>query len=140
MISHRKKITVLSAMINNYGCDWVRHVFNCLSTFILKAIKPRSQVIYANVGYGYRIATLLKRKGVQLREGAEIHPNAYLFKHATKGIDKRRGKKKAVAVAAEQSLSSNTPLTLIKRKRIQKQVEVLATNLEESLVDREPMS
>lgn len=58
-----EKITVLSAMMNNCGCDGVRHVFNYLGTFILKAIKPGSQVIFVNVGYGFMIATLLKKEG-----------------------------------------------------------------------------
>lgn len=87
-ITH-EKMTVLSAIMNHYNCDWARNVFNYLGTFILKAIKLGSGIISANVGHDFLIVKLLRRKGVQLGEGAEIYQNAYLFRHAIKGTGKR---------------------------------------------------
>lgn len=37
-----EKITTLSAIMSGYKCDWARHVFNFLGTFVLKVVKPRS--------------------------------------------------------------------------------------------------
>lgn len=115
----------------------MRDIFNCLGTFILKVITPGSGVISENVGYGLiLVAQLLRRKGVQLGNGAEIHSHAYLFRTTIKGM-KKTGSKKAPSTI-EQCISSNAPLTLFKRKRIHKHV-VVVTNSEESSADREPL-
>lgn len=44
-----EKITILSAIMENYKCDWARHILNSLGTFILKAVKPSTGVLSANV-------------------------------------------------------------------------------------------
>lgn len=110
-------------------------MFNCLGTFILKAIKSGLQIISANIWFVFMISTLLKKKRAQMGEGVEIHPNAYLFRHSIKGTRKRGGKKKAIA--AKKFVSSSAPLTLLKWKKLKKLVEVIATNSKESSVNRE---
>lgn len=127
------KITVLRAIISRYKCDWARHVFNYLGAFVLKAITLGSGVIQGNVGYGFLIAYLLKKKGVKMSEGVKIHSHTYMFKTLIKGT-----KKKVSNKATEPSESSNAPLTkfLIKRKRVKK---VKVVESEESFVDKEPL-
>lgn len=51
-----EKVTVLHAIISCYKCNWTRHIFNCLGTFILKAITLGAKIIQGNVGYGFLIA------------------------------------------------------------------------------------
>lgn len=109
-----EKINVLSAIMSGYKCDWARHVFNCLRGFILKAMKPGSRTIHSNVGFGFLIATLLKKKGIILSEGTDFHPSVYLFRHAVKGKGKRNKKKKDEPSA--KSTSFNMPLTPLKKE------------------------
>lgn len=50
-----ENVTVLKAIMPRYKCDWVRHIFNCLGTFILKAITPSLGVISGNMGFGFLV-------------------------------------------------------------------------------------
>lgn len=93
-------------------------------------------VIGGNVGYGFLVAKLLRRKGIQLGVGAEIRSHAYLFGTTIEGTKKKETKKEASI--AEQSINFNAHLTLIKRKRVNKHaMTTVASN--ESSVDREPL-
>lgn len=119
-----EKITVLNAIISGYKFDLARHGFNYLGTFILKVITPEIGVITCNIGYGFLIRKLLRRKGIELGTSAEIHFHAYLFRTTIKGT-KKRGSKKVASTTTEQLISLNAPLTIIKRKRVQNQFLLL---------------
>lgn len=80
---------------------------------------------------------MLKSNGIKLSEGSKIHPSAYLLYTLIKGTKKKGAKKEVVVVATvEQLLSSNAPLTLIKRKRVNKTLLVVDVS-KESSVDKE---
>lgn len=132
-----EKITTLHAIIYRYKCKWAKHVVNSLDTFILKVITPGFKTINVNVRYGFLVTHLLRKKGIQMGKGTEIHSHASLFRTSIKGTKKKSSKKKSTNV--EKSLSSNAPLTLIKRKRVQKLVEVDAIVYKENSIDREPV-
>lgn len=64
----------------------------------MKAITAGSEVITGNVGYGFLVAKLLRRKGIQMGVGAEIHSHAYLFRTTIKGTKKKSTKKEVLII------------------------------------------
>lgn len=77
---------------------------------VFKAVKKRSKVLQANVGYGFMIAHLLKLKGIDMTKGSTINMQAYLFRTLIKVTKKKIVEK---AAATEGSESSNLPLTQV---------------------------
>lgn len=71
-----EKVGLISAILNNFKCDWPKHIYGCLEYYGLKAaVKERDVELKVNVGYRFMLAYLLKLKGVSLKPGSEIHPH-----------------------------------------------------------------
>lgn len=78
-------LCLLHAILNNVGCDWARHVYDCLEFYVLKAgVEESDSELKGNVGYSFMIYYLLKLKGIFLKPGLEVHPHTYLFKTSIK--------------------------------------------------------
>lgn len=89
-----EKITIFGAVMSNYGCDGARNLFNCLGTFILKTIKLGVPTISTNIGFGFMIATLLKRKGVQLVKELKSTPMLTSFGMLLKALEREEERRK----------------------------------------------
>lgn len=135
-----EKITRLHAILDNFKCDWAKHIFESLGMFGFKGFKKGSKDLHANVGNGFMIAYLLGLKGVTLSEGSEINVQAFLFRTLIKGTKKKLTKK---ATTTKSSENSNIPLSQVvdkeKRKRTKKskaQVSEEGNNDDEPIIKK----
>ncbi|XP_031116284.1 uncharacterized protein LOC116019999 [Ipomoea triloba] len=104
--------TLLSAIMENYPCNWPQIIFNFLRSYVERAVNVGSKSLNQKVGFGFLVQYLLHLKGIKLRPGVPVHRNTYLFKtkpqaHKRQAETPTKSKKKAVVA---QESSSKVPL------------------------------
>lgn len=72
-----EKMCLMHVILCNFKCDWAKHIFDCLEYFIVKVgVVESEKELRCNVGYGFMVSYLLKLKGISLKSGSKVHPNA----------------------------------------------------------------
>ncbi|MEQ5248861.1 hypothetical protein [Escherichia coli] len=122
-------LKILHAIWNNIKMDWAQIIFNSLLQQVQGSVSNANQLISKKVGFGFVVQHLLHLKGLELREGREIHRNTYMGRtksQAPKGKSAKdapspskpraKGKRKA---QAESANSDDEPLdNLFKRVQL----------------------
>ncbi|MEQ5265866.1 hypothetical protein, partial [Escherichia coli] len=127
-------LKVLHAIWNNIKLDWAQIIFDSLSQQVQSSVSSANQLISKKVGFGFVVQYILELKGLELREGREIHRNTYMGRTKSqapkgKGVKdapspskpKAKGKRKA---QPESVNSDDEPLgNLIKRVQLPKRAK-----------------
>ncbi|MEQ5220375.1 hypothetical protein ABN226_18445, partial [Morganella morganii] len=127
-------LKILHAIWNNNNMDWAQIIFDSLLQHVQSSVSSANQLISKKVGFGFVVQHLLHLKGLELREGREIHRNTYMGRtksQAPKGKSAKdapspskpraKGKRKA---QPESVNSDDEPLgNLIKRVQLPKRAK-----------------
>ncbi|MEQ5253582.1 hypothetical protein, partial [Escherichia coli] len=127
-------LKILHAIWNNTKMNWAKIIFNFLQQQVQSSVSNTNRLISKKVGFGFVVQHILRLKGLELREGREIHRNTYMGRtksQAPKGKSAKdapspskpraKGKRKAQPECVN---SDDEPLgNLIKRVQLPKKAK-----------------